>query len=167
MTEADLREHTSTWGEPIGIDYRGVRATTHPPNSSGVIALEILGILGHLEPPPASAFGAGGVTDAAWIHAGLEASKVALADRDRYLTDPEARDVPVGDLLDPGRLAEIAARIDRSRAGAAAVAVNPGAGDTVYMSVTPGPYATPSSIRNGRAAAVPGSNTVSMRAPGV
>ena len=133
MTEADLREHTSTWGEPIGIDYRGVRATTHPPNSSGVIALEILGILGHLEPPPASAFGAGGVTDAAWIHAGLEASKVALADRDRYLTDPEARDVPVGDLLDPGRLAEIAARIDRSRAGAAAVAVNPGAGDTVYM----------------------------------
>ena len=41
------------------------------------------------------------------------------------------------------------------------------------MSVTPGPYAMPSSIRNGRAAAVPGSNTVSMcpmrtlRPPGV
>ena len=31
-----------------------------------------------------------------------------------------------------------------------------------FMSVTPGPYATPSSIRNGRSAAVPGSNTVSM-----
>ena len=30
------------------------------------------------------------------------------------------------------------------------------------MSVTPGPWAMPSSIRNGRSAAVPGSNTVSM-----
>ena len=31
-----------------------------------------------------------------------------------------------------------------------------------FMSVTPGPYAMPSSMRNGRSAAVPGSNTVSM-----
>ncbi|HUP54132.1 MAG TPA: gamma-glutamyltransferase, partial [Methylomirabilota bacterium] len=35
----DLREHTSTWADPISIDYRGVRVTTHPPNSSGVVAL--------------------------------------------------------------------------------------------------------------------------------
>ncbi len=133
ISEADLREHTSTWGEPIGVDYRGVRATTHPPNSSGVIALEMIGILAQLEPPRPGAFGPNGVTDAAWIHAGLEASKVALADRDRYLTDPEARDVPVADLLDPARLADIAARIDRSTAVEGAVAMNPGIGDTVYM----------------------------------
>ena len=138
MTELDLREHTSTWGEPIGIDYRGVRATTHPPNSSGVIALETLGILAQLEPPRREAFGPAGVTDPAWIHAGLEASKVALADRDRYLTDPEARDVPVADLLDPARLADIAARIDPSRTAEAAVAVNPGIGDTVYMATVDG-----------------------------
>ena len=138
MTELDLREHTSTWGEPIGIDYRGVRATTHPPNSSGVIALETLGILAQLEPPRREAFGPAGVTDPAWIHAGLEASKVALADRDRYLTDPEARDVPVADLLDPARLADIAARIDPSRTTEAAVAVNPGIGDTVYMATVDG-----------------------------
>ena len=138
MTELDLREHTSTWGEPIGIDYRGVRATTHPPNSSGIIALETLGILAQLEPPRREAFGPAGVTDPAWIHAGLEASKVALADRDRYLTDPEARDVPVADLLDPARLADIAARIDPSRTTEAAVAVNPGIGDTVYMATVDG-----------------------------
>ena len=138
MTEVDLREHTSTWGQPIGIDYRGVRATTHPPNSSGVIALETLGILAHLEPPRRNAFGPAGVTDPFWIHAGLEASKVALADRDRYLTDPEARDVPVADLLDPARLADIAGRIDPSRSAEAAVAVNPGIGDTVYMATVDG-----------------------------
>jgi gamma-glutamyltranspeptidase/glutathione hydrolase len=138
ISESDLREHTSTWGDPIGIDYRGVRATTHPPNSAGVIALEMLGILAQLEPPPPGAFGPSGVTDAAWIHAGLEASKVALADRDRYLTDPEARDVRVADLLDPARLADMAARIDRSRAVPGAVAMNPGIGDTVYMATVDG-----------------------------
>ncbi|MGP1674959.1 MAG: gamma-glutamyltransferase, partial [Candidatus Limnocylindrales bacterium] len=41
----DFATHRSTWGEPIGIDYRGVRVTSHPPNSSGVVALELLGIL--------------------------------------------------------------------------------------------------------------------------
>ena len=138
ISAADLREHTSTWGEPIGIDYRGVRATSHPPNSSGLIALEMLGILAQLEPPSPKAFGPNGVTDAAWIHAGLEASKIALADRDRYLTDPDARDVPVADLLDPARLAGIAARIDRSRAAEPPVAVNPGIGDTVYLAAVDG-----------------------------
>ena len=31
-----------------------------------------------------------------------------------------------------------------------------------FMSVTPGPFAMPSAMRNGRSAAVPGSKTVSM-----
>ena len=39
---ADLAGHTSTWSEPIATDYRGVRVTTHPPNSSGIVALELL-----------------------------------------------------------------------------------------------------------------------------
>ena len=43
-----------TWGEPIAIDYRGVRVTTHPPNSSGVVALELLSILAQFEAPPAA-----------------------------------------------------------------------------------------------------------------
>ena len=135
ITAEDLREHTSTWGDPIEIDYRGIRATSHPPNSSGVVALEILGILARLEPPARAAFGPLGVTDPEWIHAGIEASKIALADRDRFLTDPEVHDVPVGDILDPERLADIAARIDQSRRPRDAVAVNPGTGDTVYMAV--------------------------------
>ena len=51
ITVDDLRDHASTWGEPIAVDYRGVRVTTHPPNSSGIVALEILAILAQLEPP--------------------------------------------------------------------------------------------------------------------
>ncbi len=129
----DLREHTSTWGEPIAIDYRGVRVTTHPPNSSGVVALELLGLLERFEPPNAGSFGPEGVTDSRWIHLSLEAAKLAMADRDAYLTDPAVRDVPVEMLLDRERLAALAAKIEPTRAGAPAAATNPRGGGTIFL----------------------------------
>ena len=55
FTLADLREHRSTWGRPIETTYRGVRVTTHPPNSSGLIALEILNVLERFAPARARA----------------------------------------------------------------------------------------------------------------
>ncbi len=129
----DLREHTSTWGEPISIDYRGVRVTTHAPNSSGLVALELLGLLERFEPPGPAAFGPDGVADARWIHLHLEAAKLAMADRDAYLTDPAARDVPVEMLLDRDRLADLSAKIDLTRASAPRAASNPVGGGTVYL----------------------------------
>ena len=129
----DLREHTSTWGEPIDIAYRGVRVTTHPPNSSGVVALELLGLLDRFEPPGAAAFGPEGVTDARWIHRHLEAAKLAMADRDAYLTDPAMRDVPVAMLLDRDRLASLASRIDAGGAARPPAATNPSGGGTVFL----------------------------------
>jgi gamma-glutamyltranspeptidase len=130
---ADLRAHRSDWGKPISVDYRGVRVTTHPPNSSGLVALELLAILGQLEPPAASAFGPDGVTDPAWIHAGIEAAKLAMADRDAFLTDPAFREVPVERLLNPANAAALAARIDPRRAARPAAATNPIGGGTVYL----------------------------------
>jgi len=133
ITSDDLRAHRSTWGTPIGIDYRGVRVTTHPPNSSGIVALELLGILARLAPPAAGAFGPDGVTDPAWIHAGIEAAKLAMADRDRYLTDPTFRDVPVEALLDPGALDALARRIDPARASPPPASTAPRGGGTIYL----------------------------------
>ena len=129
----DLRGHGSTWGEPIATDYRGVRVTSHPPNSSGLVALEILAILARSEAPPASAFGPEGVTDPAWIHRGIEASKLAMADRDAYLTDPTFRDVPVDRLLGAEHATELAARIDPRRAARPPAATNPSGGGTIYL----------------------------------
>ena len=134
----DLRAHTSTWGEPISIDYRGVRVTTHPPNSSGVVALELLGLLQRFEPPGVTAFGPEGVTDSRWIHLHLEAAKLAMADRDAYLTDPAARDVPVEMLLDPDRLASLAAQIDPNRASSPPAATNPPGGGTIFLATVDG-----------------------------
>ena len=135
ITAADLRAHTSTWTEPIAIDYRGTRVTTHPPNSSGVVALELLGILSRFDPPGAEAFGPDGVSDVRWIHLGLEASKLAMADRDAYLTDPTFRDVPVARLLDRAHHDELARRIDPGRAAAPPASTNPRGGGTIYLAV--------------------------------
>ena len=129
----DLRGHASTWGEPVAIDYRGVRVTSHPPNSSGMVALQILAMLARFEAPPAAAFGPDGVTDPAWIHLGVEASKLAMADRDAYLTDPTFRDVGMDRLLGPDHIAELAACIQTGRAAHPPETTNPRGGGTIYL----------------------------------
>ncbi|TAK00554.1 MAG: gamma-glutamyltransferase family protein [Chloroflexota bacterium] len=141
-TAADFRDHTSTWGEPISTTYRGVTVTTHPPNSSGIVALELLNILSASgdAPDPAS-FGPDrdgqgrAVADPSWIHRAIEAAKLAMADRDAYLTDPEFREVPVARLLDPGYATDLARRIVPGRASEPVAATNPPGGGTVYLAV--------------------------------
>ena len=129
----DLRAHTSTWTDPIATDYRGVRVTTHPPNSSGIVALELLNILETFEPPPAGTFGPTGVDDARWVHLGIEAAKLAMADRDRWLTDPESLEIPVERLLAKDYAVELARRIDPARPALPPAATNPRGGGTIYL----------------------------------
>jgi gamma-glutamyltranspeptidase len=132
---ADFREHRSTWAAPIATTYRGVRITTHPPNSSGLVALELLNILEAGGPPGAAAFGPGGVTDARWAHRVIEAAKLAMADRDEHLTDPEFREIPLARLLDKDYARELAARIDPDRAARPAPSANRRGGGTIYLGV--------------------------------
>jgi gamma-glutamyltranspeptidase/glutathione hydrolase len=138
LTAADLAAHTSTWGDPIATDYRGVRVTSHPPNSSGAVALEIINVLERFEPPPAAAFGPAGVADARWIHLGIEASKLAMADRDAEMTDPDSRDIPVERLISKEYAAELAARIDPRHASSPVASSAPRGGGTAYLAVVDG-----------------------------
>jgi gamma-glutamyltranspeptidase len=138
LTAADLAAHGSTWGDPIATDYRGVRVTTHPPNSSGPIALEIVNILEQFEPPPAVAFGPAGVDDPRWIHLGIEASKLAMADRDAQLTDAEFSDIPVDRLISKEYAKELASRIDPSRASSPIASTAPRGGGTAYLAAVDG-----------------------------
>jgi gamma-glutamyltranspeptidase len=130
---ADLRGHTSTWTDPIATDYRGVRVTTHPPNSSGIVALELLNILESFEPPAPSAFGPNGVEDARWVHLGIEASKLAMADRDRFLTDPEFLDISVDTIVSKDHARRLAGLIDPDQAARPPAATNPRGGGTIYL----------------------------------
>ena len=129
---ADFRDHTSTWGEAIATTYRGVRATSHAPNSSGVVALELLNLLEQFEPRPA-AFGPGALRDATWAHLAIESAKLAMADRDAHLADPEQVEVPVGRLLDKTHAAMLAVLIDPRRASVPRPATNPPGGGTAYL----------------------------------
>ena len=135
ITLEDLREQRSEWTTPISTTYRGTRVTTHPPNSSGLVALEILNVLGRFEPPSAARFDGRGWSDPAWIHLQLEAAKLAFAHRDAHLADPAFRDVPVERLLSGDHAAELAARIDPSRADLDPPPARVLVGGTIYLAV--------------------------------
>jgi gamma-glutamyltranspeptidase/glutathione hydrolase len=134
----DLRGHASTWERPLATDYRGVQVTGHPPNSSGFVALELLNILERFEPPAAVPFVAGRGADLRWTHLGIEASKLAMADRDLHLTDPTAHAAPLERLLDKGYAAELAARIDPERATRPPASRVPRGGGTAWLGVVDG-----------------------------
>lgn len=130
----DFREHRSDWVEPITTTYRGVTSLSHPPNSCGPIALELLNVLSCFEPPPPAVFGAMGVTDPEWIHLGLEAARVTLAHRDTYLSDPAAmRPDALGWLLDRGHATDIAAAISKERVARPTATSLPRGGGTIYL----------------------------------
>ncbi len=116
LRPADFAAHRSDWGAPIATTYRGVTSLSHPPNSCGPIALETLNILSRFEPPASGAFDGRGVNDARWVHLGLEASRLALADRDALLTDPASM-APgaLETLLSGEHAAELGARLDPER----------------------------------------------------
>ena len=76
-----------------------------PPSSGGVAILQILGILEHY---PMDAYEPG---DPEALHLIAEASRIAFADRARYIGDPDFADVPVDELTDPDYLSAWAEKI--------------------------------------------------------
>ena len=89
------------------------------------------------EPPP-DAFGPAGWSDPRWIHLGLEAAKLTYVDRDRELTDPASREIPLDRLLSREHAAALAARIDPARADPAPPPVATLVGGTIYLAVVDG-----------------------------
>ena len=123
LSEADLRGYRAQVRRPVCARYRGYRVCGMPPPSSGGVSLlQILGILEHrrfaqLPPlsPPA-------------VHDFAEAGRLAYADRQHYLADPDFVAVPVQQLLDPDYLDRRASLIVDGRSmGRAVAGVVPGA----------------------------------------
>jgi gamma-glutamyltranspeptidase / glutathione hydrolase len=128
LAREDLAEHSSRWVEPIAADYRDFRLHEMPPSTQGLTALLALGILSHfdlpsLEPDSAEA-----------LHLRVEAVKLAFADRNAYIADPEQARVPVAELLAPEYARRRAALVDPQRALAgASPGLARGGSDTVYL----------------------------------
>lgn len=128
LAEADLAAHRSTWVEPITARYRGLDVFELPPNGQGIAALVALQVLDELD--------LSGLEPGApeLVHLRIEAVKLAYADRDRWIADPEHAEVPTEALLSRDYARARASRIDRRRAMPRAEAGVLGRGsDTVYL----------------------------------
>lgn len=90
---ADLAAHKSEWVEPISTDYRGYTVYEIPPNGQGLTALLTLNILEGFDLAALSA------QPDRYYHTLIEATKLAFADRNRYIADPAFAKVPVSELL--------------------------------------------------------------------
>ena len=88
---------------------------------------------GAVRPAGAERFGPAGWGDPGWIHLGIEASKLALVERDREIGDPEAAPVDVDGMLDPGHLDDLAASIDPTRARTDLPPVRTLVAGTIYL----------------------------------
>ncbi len=129
LSRDDLASHTSTWVEPIALSFRGVDVWELPPNTQGVVVLEMLNIL--------SRFDLEALHDdpAAYLHILVEAKKLAYENRARLYADPEFSRTPIERLLAPGHGESQAARIDADRAAVSLAEDGslPGSSDTVYL----------------------------------
>ncbi len=109
MSLEDLANYRSIEAEPLCGSYRLYRICTTPPPSGGLTVLQIMTILEGMAAQDLSA--------RSWSQAHLftQASRLAYADRARWLGDPEFVSVPIAGLLDKGYLASRGKTISPSR----------------------------------------------------
>jgi gamma-glutamyltranspeptidase/glutathione hydrolase len=129
LRKIDFEKHSSTWVEPISINYRGYDVYELPPNGQGITALEMLNILEGFE------LRAMGFQSADALHAMIEAKKLAFEDRAKFIADPDFAKVPAQGLLSKKYAAERRKLIHMHRAARSYDVGNPAfqQGDTIYL----------------------------------
>lgn len=131
LTLEDLENHAVRWVEPISADFHGYTVWELPPAGQGVAALEMLRILERHD------LAAMGHNSTEYLHTLIEAKKLAYADLERYVADPDHMQVAAEALLDDRFIAARSALIDMTRA---ADRPDPGEAatesETIYLSVT-------------------------------
>lgn len=128
LRQEDLAAFRPEWVEPIHINYRGYDVWEIPPNGHGIVALIALNIL--------KGFTFGERDTIETYHRQIEALKLAFADGQKYIADPESMSVTVADLLSEGYATE-----RRHLIGTQAITPAPGqppGGGTVYLATADG-----------------------------
>ncbi|KAI8948302.1 gamma-glutamyltranspeptidase [Xylaria longipes] len=120
----------------------GLEVWEHPPNGQGIVALMALGILEELEKAgKIPTFRPEDFNTAPYLHAIIEALRIAFADASWFVTDPNVERVPVADLLSREYLSSRAkALFSAEKAGAMPEHGMPSpahqSSDTVYFAVS-------------------------------
>jgi len=123
MTLEDLANYRAIERASVCAPYRSWNVCgMGPPTSGGVAIHQILGVMSHFD----VAAWAPGSTELTHLFA--EASRLAYADRARYLADPDVIDVPVGGLIDHDYLADRAKLVSMEKTMGTASAGQPRSG---------------------------------------
>ena len=137
LTRDDLNDCRARWQEPIATKYRGHIVYEAPPNSSGHILLQELNIIRDYD---IAAMGFGSPES---IHLMVEAKKLAFADREAYVADPDYVNVPLEGMLSAEYARRRAVGIDPEQAATTVKAGDPwsfqsaGAGRAVVAASAP------------------------------
>ncbi len=119
----DFAAHEAQWLDPVSISFRGREVYTMPPNSQGIVALQMLTMADTL---PLETLRS---NSPELLHYLVEYSKLAFADRDRWVADMRMAEVPVPQLLDADYLQRRAATVTEM----AALEVEAGFGDEIFV----------------------------------
>ena len=123
LRQGDFASHTSTWVTPLRGDYLNHEFVVMPPNTQGVTQLALF------EMAKSHDLASMTQNSADYLHTLVELKKLAFADRDRWVADPNSANVPVDQLLDADYLKNRAQLIDMS---VAAESAEPGFGDEIH-----------------------------------
>ena len=131
LSYEDLASHTSTWIDPVSVNYRGYDVWELPPNGQGIAALQMLNILEGYD------FSKIKVGSAEHIHLFTEAKKLVFEDRAKYYADMDFAKIPVKSLISKEYAAQRRKLINPNRASKHFDAGNPALkdGDTIYLTV--------------------------------
>jgi gamma-glutamyltranspeptidase/glutathione hydrolase len=128
LAAGDFADHKGEWVTPVSVNYRGYDVWEIPPNGQGIAALQILQILEGFD------LKGMGFGSADYVHAFVEAKKIAFEDRARFYADPAFVKTPVKTLLSDDYAAHQRATLSMS---AAAKKVEPwqipAGADTIYL----------------------------------
>ncbi|MDT8860899.1 gamma-glutamyltransferase [Alkalihalobacillus sp. MEB130] len=128
LTLTDFKNHQSNWVDAISVEYKGYTAYNLPPNTQGLASLSILNILNNFD---LSTMKEGSKE---YYHLLIEATKLAFADRDKWLTDPDFIDIPLDDLLSKSHGMDLANQINKQLSKEMEKQLDP-KGDTVWFGV--------------------------------
>lgn len=131
FTLDDLARQDSIAAEPLSVEYRGHRVFNQRPVSLGTVLLEELKIVEGFD-----------LASLPWdsadrVHLLVEAKKVAFADLETHLTDPDFASVPVSGLLSESYAAQRRGLIKRDEASSGHVGGDAASfgSDTTYLAV--------------------------------
>jgi gamma-glutamyltranspeptidase / glutathione hydrolase len=110
LSMQDFEAQKSEWVQPISTTYRGYTVYELPPNGQGLTALLLLNILEGVDLQAMQS------RPDLYYHTLIEATKIAFADRNRYIADPAFAQAPVQELLSKDYAAKRRALIDPDRA---------------------------------------------------